>query len=121
MNDDLTFGKRYFDIEDRIKGNQREGFRFIPLTPQAQKVLKRILELYPEGEYLFMSNELGIEYRSSHQIRFTMATMFYDGGIKVNQLSNFLGHSDTQTTFHYIRQQQANEKTADLMKDILDM
>lgn len=50
-----------------------------------------------------------------------MATMFYDGGIKVNQLSNFLGHSDTQTTFHYIRQQQANEKTADLMKDILDM
>lgn len=54
MNDDLTFGKRYFDIEDRIKGNQREGFRFIPLTPQAQKVLKRILELYPEGEYLFM-------------------------------------------------------------------
>ena len=139
MNDDLTFGKRYFDIEDRIKGNQREGFRFIPLTPQAQKVLKRILELYPEGEYLFMRygkpiladtfnrhlkqlcNELGIEYRSSHQIRFTMATMFYDGGIKVNQLSNFLGHSDTQTTFHYIRQQQANEKTADLMKDILDM
>ena len=27
MNEDLTFGKRYFDIEERIKGNQREGFR----------------------------------------------------------------------------------------------
>lgn len=139
MNDDLTFGKRYFDIEERIKGNQREGFRFIPLTPQARKLLKKILELYPEGEYLFMRygkpiladtfnrhlkqvcKELEIEYRSSHQIRFTMATMFYDGGIKVNELSNFLGHSDTKTTFHYIRQQQATEKTANLMKDILDV
>lgn len=139
MNEDLTFGKRYFDIEERIKGNQREGFRFIPLTPQAQKLLKKILELYPEGEYLFMRygkpiladtfnrhlkqvcKDLEVEYRSSHQIRFTMATMFYDGGIKVNELSNFLGHSDTKTTFHYIRQQQATEKTANLMKDILDV
>ena len=49
-----------------------------------------------------------------------MATMFYEGGIKVNQLSTFLGHSDTRTTFHYIRQQKADEETTALMTGILD-
>lgn len=139
MNDDLSFGKVHYDIEERIKGNQKEGFRFIPLTPQAQKIIQKTMELYPEGKYLFMRNgkpiladtfnrhlksvcnTLDIPYRSSHQIRFTMATMFYEGGIKVNQLSTFLGHSDTKTTFHYIRQQKATEKTAELMTDILDV
>lgn len=139
MNDDLTFGKVHYDIEERIKGNQKEGFRSIPLTPKAQKIIKKTMELYPEGKYLFMRNDkpiladtfnrhlksvcvtLGIPYRSSHQIRFTMATMFYEGGVKVNQLSTFLGHSDTRTTFHYIRQQKADEETANLMTDILDV
>ncbi len=138
MNDDLSFGKVYYDVEERIKGNQKEGFRSIPLTPQAQKIVQKTLELYPEGKYLFMRNgkpiladtfnrhlksvcnTLDIPYRSSHQIRFTMATMFYEGGIKVNQLSTFLGHSDTRTTFHYIRQQKADEETTALMTGILD-
>lgn len=139
MNDDLTFGKIYYDTEERIKGNQKEGFRSIPLTPRAQEIVKKTMELYPEGKYLFMRNgkplladtfnrhlksvckDLGIPYRSSHQIRFTMATMFYEGGIKVNQLSTFLGHSETRTTFHYIRQQKADEQTTSLMTDILDV
>ena len=139
MNDDLSFGKVHYDVEERIKGNQKEGFRFIPLTPQAQKIIKKTMELYPEGKYLFMRNgkpiladtfnrhlksvcnTLNIPYRSSHQIRFTMGTMFYEGGVKVNQLSTFLGHSDTKTTFHYIRQQKATERTAELMTDILDV
>ncbi len=50
--------------------------------------------------------ELEIEYRSSHQIRFTMATMFYDGGIKVNELSNFLGCKELEIEYrssHQIR------------------
>ena len=139
LNDDLTFGKVHYDIDERIKGNQSEGFRSIPLTPQAKRIVEKALELYPDGKYLFMRNgkpiladtfnrhlksicaDLDIPYRSSHQIRFTMATMFYEGGVKVNQLSTLLGHSDTRTTFHYIRQQKANEETSHIMENILEV
>ena len=137
MNDDLTFGKTEFTIEERIKGNQSEGFRSIPLTPQAQAIVNETMQLYPAGEFLFMQNgqpiyggtfnrhlkstceSLNIPYRSSHQIRFTMATTLYEGGVKINQLSTFLGHSDTRTTFHYIRQKKADQQTSQLMCEIL--
>jgi len=97
------------------------------------------MQLYPEDEYLFMQNgkpifvgtfnrhlkstceALDIPYRSSHQIRFTMATTLYEGGLKINQLSTFLGHSDTRTTFHYIRQKKADEQARQIMTDILDI
>lgn len=139
MNDDLTFGKTEFTVEERIKGNQREGFRSIPLTKNAKEIVEETIRLYPEGEYLFMQNgkpifggtfnrhlkstceALGIPYRSSHQIRFTMATTLYEGGVKINQLSTFLGHSDTRTTFHYIRQKKADGQTSQIMTDILDI
>lgn len=99
----------------------------------------KIIALYPEGEYLFMRDgkpiygdtfnrhlksickALDIPYRSSHQIRFTMATTLYEGGVKINQLSTFLGHSDTRTTFHYIRQKKADEQASQIMTDILDI
>ena len=55
------------------------------------------------------------------QLFTSVAAMFYQGGIKVNQLSTFLGHSDTRTTFHYIRQQKADEETVNIMTDILDV
>ena len=98
MNDDLSFGKTEYTIEERIKGNQKEGFRSIPLTKKAQEIIAETIHLYPEGEYLFMQNgkpifggtfnrhlkstckALDIPYRSSHQIRFTMATTLFDVG-----------------------------------------
>ena len=139
MNDDLSFGKTEYTIEERIKGNQKEGFRSIPLTKKAQEIVAETIQLYPEGEYLFMRDRkpiygdtfnrhlksickaLDIPYRSSHQIRFTMATTLYEGGVKINQLSTFLGHSDTRTTFHYIRQKKADEHASQIMTDILDI
>lgn len=54
MNDDLSFGKTEYTIEERIKGNQKEGFRSIPLTKKAQEIVTETIKLYPEGEYLFM-------------------------------------------------------------------
>lgn len=139
MNDDLSFGKTEYTIEERIKGNQKEGFRSIPLTKKAPEIVDETIHLYPEGEYLFMRDgkpiygdtfnrhlksickALDIPYRSSHQIRFTMATTLYEGGVKINQLSTFLGHSDTRTTFHYIRQKKADEHASQIMTDILDI
>lgn len=136
VEENLTFGSIQYTIEERMKGNQAEGFRAIPLSTGARIILDKAIKLNPTGEYLFMRdekpiigdtfnehlkrtcNKLNIPYRSSHQIRFTSATMMLEGGISVNQISTFLGHSNTQTTFHYIRQRKADQKTADLMQNI---
>ena len=139
MNDDLTFNPIQWVVEERIKGNEAAGFRTIPLTPKAAAVVAKALELNPDGEYLFMRDgrpliantfnkhlrractALDIPYRSSHQIRFTTATRLYEGGMQINQLSTLLGHSEVQTTFHYIRQRKADEHSTAIMANILDV
>lgn len=138
LNNDLTLGPVRHEVENRIKGNLSSGFRYIPLTPKAQQIVSKILMLYPEGEYLFERNgnpilgdtfnehlkaaceAVGIPYRSSHQIRFTMATLLASEGVPVTEISTMLGHSDTATTYHYIRQQQVRPETAQQMQNILD-
>ncbi|MFR5914067.1 MAG: tyrosine-type recombinase/integrase [Blautia wexlerae] len=59
-------------------------------------------------------------YRSSHQIRFTITTMLYEAGVPLNQLSTMLGHSETRTTLHYIRQQSVDPKSSTIMINTLD-
>lgn len=138
MNDDLTFSKEIITNEERLKGNKSSGFRKIPLTTKAQDVIRKILILYPDNEFLLMIDgrqlrsdsfnrrlkqvceTLGIPYRSSHQIRFTVATMLYQSGVPITQLSFLLGHSDTNTTWHYIRQTLPDENTISTMISVLD-
>lgn len=138
MRDDLSLSPIEYQIDERIKGNTADGFRDIPLTPKAISILEKVIARNPTGEFLFMNkgkpingstfndhlkricNELGIKYRSSHQIRFTTATMFYEAGIPVNQISTLLGHSDTRTTFGYIRKQRPDDASKELMKNVLD-
>lgn len=140
LQDDLTFSPVEYTVEERIKGNKAQGFRFIPLTPQSKKLIEKIMVLYPDGDYLFMRNghtlytdsfnrylkdkvcmPLKIPYRSSHQIRFTVATLLYEAGIPINQISAMLGHSETRTTMHYIRQQVADSKSRTIMSNLLDI
>lgn len=63
---------------------------------------------------------LGIKYRSSHQIRFTVATLLYDEGVSITKISSLLGHADTATTWHYIRKNNPDEATINAMKSLLD-
>lgn len=140
LQDDLTFSPVEYTVEERIKVNKAQGFRFIPLTPQSKKLIEKIMDLYPDGDYLFMRNghtlytdsfnrylkdkvcmPLKIPYRSSHQIRFTVATLLYEAGIPINQISAMLGHSETRTTMHYIRQQVADSKSRTIMSNLLDI
>jgi len=138
LNDDLSPGPVQHYVADRIKGNLSSGFRRIPLTPQAQQIVQRTMELHPEGDYLFERNgrpirtdtfnehlkrackAVGIPYRSSHTIRFTAATDMAAAGIPVTEICTMLGHSDTATTFHYIRPQQVSSETARRMQEIFD-
>lgn len=138
MNDDLTFSNETITNDERIKGNKDSGFREIPLTAKAMEIIRKTQSLYPDNEYLFMHdgrqlrddafnrelrkvcNALQIKYRSSHQIRFTVATMLYENGIPITQLSHLLGHSDTNTTWHYIRQSKPDHLTLETMQSVLD-
>lgn len=138
MNDDLSFSRETVTNEERVKGNKDTGFRAIPLTEKAMAIVNKIIALYPDQEFLFMHNgkqlrgdafnrelkkvctALGIKYRSSHQIRFTVATMLYENNVPITQLSLLLGHSDTNTTWHYIRQSKPDQTTLETMKAALD-
>ena len=138
MNDDLTFEERYRTNEERIKGNKQTGFRTVGLTPTALSIVELVHSLYPDNEFLFMRNgkqilgdtfneqlkkvckNLNIKYRSSHQLRFTVATMLFQAGMPITKLSVLLGHSNTEMTWHYIRQQTPDEEDLELMESVLD-
>ena len=139
LQDDLTFGKTYYNIDGRIKGNANAGIRFVNLTPKAREIVDRVKKLYPDGEFLFMNNDkpivawsfndhlknvcnaLEIKYRSSHQIRFTTATNLSKAGVPINEISNDLGHCDVKQTFNYIRQQGMSEQSKLIANQVLDL
>ena len=139
LNDDFTFTKPMYEIEDRIKGNKVKGGRKINLPSKAREIALRAIELYPEGEYLFMKNgepikghafnrylkiicdKLNITYLPSHQIRFTNATALAEAGVKVNQLSHDLLHSQISTTYRYIRQREMDDESKAIASEVLNM
>lgn len=123
-------------IED-IKGHQEEGRRFIPLTATAKQLLKRIREINPNSEFLFVHDsiplatvtfnrrlkkcckELGIEYRSSHKVRFSTASIMYKNGVGAPELQKMLGHTTLAMTTHYLRSVTPEEETLLKMNSVL--
>lgn len=124
-------------IED-IKGHASEGKRYMPLTPKAKEILAQIQILNPDSEYIFIRNsqplatvtfnrrlkkcceELGIEYRSSHKLRFSTASIMYKNGMEDTELQKLLGHTSLNMTHHYLRNITSQEETASKMRAILD-
>lgn len=135
MNDDLTFEPRTMENIDRMKGGQEEGKRRQYLTEQSREILKKVKELNPDGEFVFMADgrqfntctfnrhlkklcdKAGVEYHSSHKIRFTSASMLYDG-TNLAHVSRLLGHTTTQMTLHYFRNIIGEDEVKDLMKKL---
>ena len=123
-------------IED-IKGHQEEGRRFIPLTATAKHLLERIREINPNSEFLFVHDgvplatvtfnrrlkkcckELGIEYRSSHKVRFSTASIMYKNGVGAPELQKMLGHTTLAMTTHYLRSVTPEEETLLKMNSVL--
>lgn len=124
-------------IED-IKGHAGEGKRYMPLTPKAKEILLQIRTLNPDSEYIFIRNgqplatvtfnrrlkkcceDLGIEYRSSHKLRFSTASIMYKNGMEDTELQKLLGHTSLNMTHHYLRNITSKEETASKMRAILD-
>jgi len=120
LQDDLTFAPRKVTVVEQMKGNTSHGTRKLYLTDEAFIILKRAKPLNPFGKYIFEPNgeimttdsfnrrlkkycrEAGIDYHSSHKIRFYNASIAYNGENLVS-LSKLMGHSETATTLHYLR------------------
>jgi integrase len=137
MNDDLTFTPCKHVCVDHIKGNTEEGFRYMPLSPEAIRVLRQAKELNPAGEYIFMENgrpmttctfnrhlrlackACGIPNRSSHKIRFTTASALYKAGISPVVIQKLLGHTTLAMTLHYLKDITPDRDVASRMSEIL--
>ena len=120
LNDDLTLSKRQVTVAKQMKGNTSKGFRKQYLTDEALSILKKAKEINPNGIYIFEPNgslmttdsfnrrlkkyckEAGVPYHSSHKIRFYNASTAFDGN-NLTTLSYLMGHSETATTLHYLR------------------
>lgn len=138
IDENLNFTLNNITNENRIKGNKDTGFREIPLSERAISIIEKAHELNPNGEFLFMKydrqlnpktfnkylknycEKVGVKYRPSHQVRFTVATNLYENGVSINQLSYLLGHSETATTWHYIRKNECSENTCEILRTVLN-
>lgn len=135
LHDDLTFSHKEIKVENYIKGCTSHGYRKEYLTDNAIIVLEKAKELNPDGEFVFMPygrpmnterfnnylkrycNAVGIPYHSSHKIRFYSASVAYDGHNLV-AISKMMGHSQTATTIHYLRNVMREDDLADTFKNL---
>ena len=135
----LLFAETEHVTENRIKGSTDYGFRCIPLTGEAINLIESVHQQSPEQEYLFMYKDrqlttitfnrhlkkvcekLNIKYRPSRQIRFTNASIVFDNGVPIGELSNMMGHSNTSTTLHYLRKRLPSEDTVAKVQQALSI
>lgn len=109
--------KRVCEVYDFPKSEA--GDRYLIIPDSAQNTIKKILELNPNGKYLFMENGrriranafnrkltrvcdiLHIPHRSMHKIRKTYGTTLIDQNVNESLVAEQMGHKDISTTKKY--------------------
>lgn len=59
---------------------------------------------------------MDIDYTST---RIENAAIVFDSGIRLEELSSMLGHTNTATTLHYIRRKEPDKNTAEIVRTVL--
>ena len=116
-------------VEDDIKGHASSGKRWLPLPKDALKIIECIRNINPDSDYMFFMDgkpittgtfnrhlkrcctALSIEYRSSHKLRFSTASIMYKNGVTAPELQGMLGHTTLAMTTHYLRNVTSREET----------
>ena len=124
------------EIEEDIKGHTSHGIRWLPLTAECLKLIEKVKEINPDSEYLFFRDgkplatctfnrrlkkycdELGIRYRSSHQIRFSTASILHKNGVSAPEMQGLLGHSTLAMTMHYLKDVVSQNETWDKINSV---
>ena len=61
----------------------------------------------------------GVEYHSSHKIRFCVASILYTHGVPITTLQKYLGHTTVQMTMHYLRNVVNDDAVTDIIEKAL--
>lgn len=133
----MTFEKTEHIIVDYTKSATEEGYRDIPLADGGVKILDRIKKITGDSENLFeldgrllstvtynrrikeMCASLGIAYRSSHKIRFCVASGAYSEGISATKIQTLLGHTTLGMSLHYLKDIEVEDKVNQELRAIL--
>lgn len=130
--------RKGYQIVDYVKHDISSGYRTIPLSKKAKKILEEIKKLSPDSEYLFTQSDgermtsrsfnywlekycrdAGVKFKSSHCIRRTFASRLYAEGMPLEEISVYMGHEDTDTTKGYIYNYNEIEKNRSYMDKAL--
>ena len=139
---DYIYVNSFVDYKNNIinhcKGYSDAGMRYLPLSDACKKIFEEIRLINPDSEYLFIKDgkplatctfnrrlmkcceELGIEYRSSHKIRFSTASILHKNGTSDTELQAMLGHTTLTMTNHYLRNVTPSQETFKKLNSILD-
>lgn len=80
--------------------------------PLTTVTFNRYLKAYCKGA--------GVTYRSSHKIRFCVASAMYAKGVEATKLQKLLGHSTLAMTLKYLKDITPENDCYESMVDILD-
>lgn len=133
-----TFMNDKNEILPYCKGHKSAGMRYLPLTSACKQILSDIKRVNQESDYLFIRDsrplttvtfnrrikkcceELGIEYRSSHKVRFSTASILFKNGTTATELQEMLGHTELTMTNGYLKNITPSNETYHKTNSILD-
>lgn len=135
---DGVYIRKGYKVVEYVKHDISSGYRTVPLTKKAKRILEEVKKLSPDSEYLFTQSngermtsrsfnywlekycrDAGITFKSSHCIRRTFASRLYAEGMPLEEISVYLGHEDTDTTKGYIYNYNEIEKNRAYMDKAL--
>ena len=135
---DGVYIRKGYKVVKYVKHDISAGYRTIPLSKKAKKILEEVKKLSPEREYLLTQangermtsrsfnywlekycRDAGITFKSSHCIRRTFASRLYAEGMPLEEISVYMGHEDTDTTKGYIYNYNEIEKNRAYMDKAL--
>ncbi|WMJ87476.1 tyrosine-type recombinase/integrase [Anaerocolumna sp. MB42-C2] len=135
---DGVYIRKGYKVVEYVKHDISAGYRTIPLSKKAKKILEEVKKLSPDSEYLFTQangekmtsrsfnywlekycRDAGITFKSSHCIRRTFARRLYAKGMPLEEISVYMGHEDSNTTKGYIYNYNEIEKNRAYMDKAL--
>lgn len=142
IKDDYIYVHSFMNEKNEIipycKGHTEAGMRYLPLTDACKRILSEIKRINPDIEYLFIQDskplvtvtfnrrikkcckELGIDYRSSHKIRFSTSSIMHKNGANNTELQELLGHTDLNMTNKYLKNITPRSETCKKANQFLD-
>lgn len=130
-------GNNHYVEMNHTKTGHDSGVRVLPLNDRAQNILQKIRDTYGSNTtYVFTSKngkfiyetpfaehlraaceKAGVQYRSSHKIRFWAASSLASKGASVQDLMSIGGWSNTETAMRYIRMNSVGKRTKQLFNE----